>query len=67
VLHYPYLDSIGAIVLSLYIIKEWTETLIENTRNLTGKRASPHAHQRVCYLITRFSPLVKGVQHVEVR
>lgn len=49
-IHWPYLDPIGGAVLSLYIIYEWLGTLVTNTRNLTGKRASPHEHQRICYL-----------------
>ena len=41
------------------VIWEWFGTLIENVRNLAGSRADPIQHQRVAYLVTRFSPMVK--------
>ncbi|KAM0788851.1 hypothetical protein ACM66B_002936 [Microbotryomycetes sp. NB124-2] len=60
------LDPIGGLVLSVYIIVEWIETLFDNVVKLTGRRASPSEHQRVAYLLTRFSPLIRGVQHLSV-
>jgi len=61
-----WLDPLGGVVLSIYIIYEWVETLFSNVRNLTGRRASPEEHQRVAYLVTRFSPLVEAIQHCQV-
>ncbi|GAA5886672.1 hypothetical protein JCM5296_005366 [Sporobolomyces johnsonii] len=61
-----YLDALGGAVLSLYIIVEWTRTLLDNVRKLTGRRAPPHEHQRIAYLLTRFSPLVTAVQHLSI-
>ncbi|BGP47288.1 hypothetical protein JCM10450v2_003140 [Rhodotorula kratochvilovae] len=65
-LHWPYLDPLGGAILSLYIIIEWTRTLLDNVRKLTGRRADPHEHQRIAYLLTRFSPLVTAVQHLSL-
>ncbi|GAA5822136.1 hypothetical protein JCM3770_000420 [Rhodotorula araucariae] len=65
-LHWPYLDPLGGAILSLYIIVEWTRTLLDNVRKLTGRRADPHEHQRIAYLLTRFSPLVTAVQHLSL-
>ncbi|KAH8919554.1 hypothetical protein BT69DRAFT_482983 [Atractiella rhizophila] len=62
----PWLDPAGGLILSLYIIYEWFKTLIENVHNLTGKRGTAQDHQRVLYLVTRFSPLIQGIHHVEV-
>ncbi|PLW46754.1 hypothetical protein PCANC_09595 [Puccinia coronata f. sp. avenae] len=62
----PWLDAVGGLILSLYIITEWTGTLFDNVRNLTGRRADPIQHQRVAYLVTRFSPLIQAVQHCHV-
>lgn len=62
----PWLDAVGGLILSLYIITEWTGTLFDNVRNLTGRRADPMQHQRVAYLVTRFSPLIQAVQHCHV-
>ncbi|GAA5927434.1 cation diffusion facilitator family transporter [Sporobolomyces koalae] len=64
--HFRYLDAIGGAVLSLYIMINWTKTLLENVRKLTGRRAPPQEHQRIAYLLTRFSPLVTAVQHLSI-
>lgn len=39
---------------------------MENVRKLTGQRAPPSEHQRIAYLLTRFSPLVTAVQHLSL-
>ncbi|GAA5977660.1 hypothetical protein JCM5350_002309 [Sporobolomyces pararoseus] len=65
-IHFKYLDAIGGAVLSLYIMINWTSTLLENVRKLTGRRAPPQEHQRIAYLLTRFSPLVTAVQHLSI-
>lgn len=82
----PLLDPIGGVILSLYIVFDWSETLYEQVINLAGHRASSNQHARCIYLVTRyallkvslpqsdshlmglsrFSPLVKEVQHVSV-
>lgn len=64
--HWAYLDPIGALLLSIYIIQEWIGTLWECVRDLVGHRAPPIQHQRIMYLVTRFSPLVKAVQFCNV-
>ncbi|GAA5988015.1 hypothetical protein JCM11641_002130 [Rhodosporidiobolus odoratus] len=65
-LRFKYLDALGGALLSLYIIIEWTQTLLDNVRKLTGRRAPPQEHQKIAYLLTRFSPLVTAVQHLSV-
>jgi len=60
------MDALGGVILSLYIIIYWGFTLYQQVVNLAGRRASPAAHQRVIYLVTRFSPLVRQIQHVSV-
>ncbi|KAG8703052.1 hypothetical protein FRC11_011019 [Ceratobasidium sp. 423] len=42
----PWLDPLGGIVLSLYIIIEWTETLMINFRQLSGRAADPDEYRR---------------------
>ncbi|KAL8278319.1 hypothetical protein RQP46_009211 [Phenoliferia psychrophenolica] len=63
---WAYLDPLGGALLSIYIIVEWTRTLLETIQKLTGKRATPQEHQRVAYLLVRFSPLIKAIQHLSV-
>jgi len=63
---WPKMDPAGGVILSIYIIIDWSQTLYDNVVNLAGRRASPAAHQRVIYLVTRFSPLVKQITQVSV-
>ncbi|KAK9897836.1 hypothetical protein P389DRAFT_195422 [Cystobasidium minutum MCA 4210] len=65
-INWVYLDPLGALILSVYIIQEWIGTLWECVRDLVGHRADPIQHQRIIYLVTRFSPLVKAVQFCNV-
>ena len=44
-LRWVYLDPIGALLLSIYIIQEWIGTLWECVRDLVGHRAEPIQHQ----------------------
>jgi len=65
-INWKYVDPLGALILSIYIIVEWVETLWECVSDLVGCRADPIQHQRIIYLVTRFSPLVQAVQFVNV-
>lgn len=60
----PWLDPLGGVVLSLYIIVEWTETLMFNFRQLSGRSADPDEYRRMLYLITRFK--MPKVSYLEV-
>ncbi|CAE6502101.1 unnamed protein product [Rhizoctonia solani] len=62
--HLPWLDPLGGIILSLYIIIEWTETLMLNFRQLSGRAADPDEYRRMLYLITRFT--TPKVSYLEV-
>ena len=62
--HIPSLDPIGGVVLSLYIIIEWTETLIDNFSRLSGRVADPVELSKVLYCVTRFTP-VQSVSYIE--
>lgn len=60
----PWLDPLGGIILSLYIIIEWTETLMTNFRQLSGRSADEDEYRRMLYLITRFK--MPRVSYLEV-
>ncbi|TIA83502.1 hypothetical protein E3P92_00715 [Wallemia ichthyophaga] len=64
VLNIPQLDPIGGIILSLYIIIEWTGTLIDNFSRLSGRVADPVELSKVLYCVTRFTP-VQSVSYIE--
>ncbi|QRW11525.1 cation efflux family protein [Ceratobasidium sp. AG-Ba] len=63
-LQLPWLDPLGGVILSLYIIIEWTETLMLNFRQLSGRAADPDEYRRMLYLITRFK--MPKVSYLEV-
>ena len=64
VFNIPQLDPIGGVILSLYIIIEWTETLIDNFSRLSGRVADPVEISKVLYCVTRFTP-VQSVSYIE--
>ncbi|KAJ7223170.1 cation efflux family-domain-containing protein [Mycena pura] len=59
------LDPLGGALLSLYIITEWVQTLLENFTKLSGKIASNDHHSRVIYLISKFKPVLE-ISYLEV-
>ncbi|BGO90840.1 hypothetical protein NBRC10512_005208 [Rhodotorula toruloides] len=75
---FRYLDAMGGALLSLYsafaipsplkngFSLSSFRTLLDNVRKLTGRRAPPQEHQRIAYLLTRFSPLVEAIQHLSL-
>ncbi|KAJ7828083.1 hypothetical protein B0H13DRAFT_1656530 [Mycena leptocephala] len=59
------LDPLGGALLSLYIITEWVQTLLENFVKLSGRIASSDHHFRILYLILKFKPVLE-VSYLEV-
>ncbi|SPO31359.1 related to cation diffusion facilitator 10 [Ustilago trichophora] len=54
-LGWPALDPIGGIVLSVYIIYEWVETLWETVNKLSGAVASSTEISKCLYCVVRFN------------
>lgn len=54
-LGWPALDPIGGIVLSVYIIYEWVETLWETVSKLSGAVASSTEISKCLYCVVRFN------------
>lgn len=61
----PALDPVGGILLSLYIIREWIGTLIDQVTKLSGKACGSQEIARALYLVTRFKD-VQSVSGFEV-
>ncbi|KAF1807481.1 cation efflux family-domain-containing protein [Mucor lusitanicus] len=59
-----WLDPVGAILLSIYIIYEWMGVLIENIRRLTGQAASADDIKQLTYMAYRFSKKITAVDTV---
>ncbi|KAL7596672.1 hypothetical protein Lser_V15G29211 [Lactuca serriola] len=60
---YWWIDPLGAIILALYTIINWSGTVIENAVSLVGQSAPPEVLQKLTYLVTRH-PRVKRVDTV---
>ncbi|KAL1370291.1 hypothetical protein HN51_000576 [Arachis hypogaea] len=60
---YWWIDPIGAILLALYTITNWSRTVMENAVSLVGQSAPPEFLQKLTYLVIRH-PQVKRVDTV---
>ncbi|KAL7410980.1 cation efflux family-domain-containing protein [Mrakia frigida] len=54
-----WLDPLGGVVLSIYIIYEWLQTLHENFINLSGRMADHDEFCRILYLVSRFKGIIE--------
>jgi len=52
-----WLDPLGATLLSLFAVYDWTDTCVQNISRLTGSCVSDRLQQKLMYLAWRFSPL----------
>lgn len=60
---YWWLDPVGAIVLAIYTIVNWSSTVLENAVTLVGQSAPPEFLQKLTYLVIRH-PKVKRIDTV---
>ncbi|XP_076894834.1 metal tolerance protein 4-like [Bidens hawaiensis] len=60
---YWWIDPVGAIILAVYTILNWSGTVMENAVSLVGQAAPPEVLQKLTYLVTRH-PKVKRVDTV---
>lgn len=63
-MQWNWLDPVGAILLSIYIIYEWMGVLIENIKRLTGQAASADDLKQLTYMAYRFSKKITAVDTV---
>ncbi|KAJ4971070.1 hypothetical protein NE237_004169 [Protea cynaroides] len=61
---YWWIDPIGAIILAIYTISNWTETVLENAASLVGQSAPPEVLQKLTYMVIRHHPKIKRVDTV---
>ncbi|KAH7017038.1 hypothetical protein EDB80DRAFT_704062 [Ilyonectria destructans] len=59
-----WLDSVGAGLLSLFIIFDWGHTCFSNVVRLSGEAADDHTLKKLIYLAYRFAPIVTGFKNV---
>nr|OQO17104.1 hypothetical protein B0A51_14054 [Rachicladosporium sp. CCFEE 5018] len=60
-----WLDPLGGILLSLYVIFNWSTTSSEHIRNLTGAAASADERNILLYLTMRFAKTIKHIQGLQ--
>jgi len=57
-----WLDSLGGLLLSLYVITNWSRTSSTHIKHLTGAAADPDDRNILLYLTMRFAKTIKGIQ-----
>ncbi|XP_019224128.1 PREDICTED: metal tolerance protein 4-like isoform X2 [Nicotiana attenuata] len=60
---YWWIDPVGALILAIYTISNWSGTVLENAASLVGQSAPPEYLQKLTYLVIRH-PQVKRVDTV---
>ncbi|KAJ4979643.1 hypothetical protein NE237_010423 [Protea cynaroides] len=61
---YWWIDPVGAIILAIYTISNWSGTVLENAASLVGQSAPPEVLQKLTYLVIRHHPKIKRVDTV---
>ncbi|KAL9593480.1 MAG: hypothetical protein Q9219_007533 [cf. Caloplaca sp. 3 TL-2023] len=59
-----WLDPVGAAVLSLVIIYDWSETSFENVIRLSGSAVDDRLLKKIMFLAWRFAPIVKSYKAI---
>lgn len=62
--YYWWIDPVGAIVLAVYTISNWSGTVLENAVSLVGQSAPPEVLQKLTYLVIRHHPKIKRIDTV---
>ena len=60
-----WLDPLGGIVLSIYVILSWSKTSMMHIRNLTGCSASADQRNVLLYLTMRFAKTIREIQGLQ--
>ncbi|KAF9246815.1 hypothetical protein DTO013E5_6186 [Penicillium roqueforti] len=60
-----YLDPLGGLFLSFYIMWNWGQTAAEYIQRLTGAAASPDDHSVLLYMTMRFSRVIHKIQDLK--
>ncbi|KAD7478220.1 hypothetical protein R6Q59_007669 [Mikania micrantha] len=61
---YWWIDPVGAIILAVYTITNWSGTVVENAVSLVGQSAPPDFLQTLTYLVLRHHPKISRVDTV---
>lgn len=61
-----WLDPVGALLLSIYVIVSWSMTAFEHIENLAGAVADPKDYKVVLYMAYRFAECIKQITALKV-
>ncbi|KAL8764030.1 MAG: hypothetical protein Q9184_000318 [Pyrenodesmia sp. 2 TL-2023] len=64
-LHIWWLDALGGLILSFYVIFNWSRTTTTHIRHLTGAAADPTDRNILLYLTMRFAKTIKTIQGIQ--
>ncbi|KAL5615486.1 hypothetical protein BROUX41_005531 [Berkeleyomyces rouxiae] len=59
-----WLDALGGLLLSFYVVYNWGDTAMHHARNLTGFSADPDERNLLLYLTMRFATTIKQIQNL---
>ena len=57
-----WLDALGGMMLSLYVVVNWSRTSASHIRNLTGAAADADQRNVLLYLTMRFAKTIRQIQ-----
>lgn len=60
-----WLDALGGLLLSLYVISNWSRTSTEHVRNLCGAAATADQRNVLLYLTMRFAKTIRYIQGLQ--
>ncbi len=60
-----WLDALGGLVLSIYVIFNWSRTSTEHVRNLCGAAATADQRNVLLYLTMRFAKTIRHIQGLQ--
>ncbi|KAJ4972579.1 hypothetical protein NE237_005753 [Protea cynaroides] len=61
---YWWIDPVGAIILAIYTISNWSKTVLKNAVSLVGQSGPPEFLQKLTYLVIRYHPQIKHVDTI---
>ncbi|KAL8688984.1 MAG: hypothetical protein Q9224_004752 [Gallowayella concinna] len=64
-LHIWWLDALGGLLLSIYVIFNWSLTTTTHIKHLTGAAADPNDRNILLYLTMRFAKTIKTIQGIQ--
>lgn len=60
-----WLDALGGLLLSLVVIKNWSETSLQHIKNLSGFSATADQRNVLLYLTMRFAKTIREIQGIQ--